>query len=352
VRYLENGDPDGSFGNGGKVTTQFADIDSANAIVLQPDGKIVVAGAFSEGRQQRSGFALARYTMDGDLDPGFGVGGKITTNIGNIGGANAVRLQPDGKIVAAGQGDTNAGGRDFALARYNNMEPPPPTTTPHAGRFEDVPPPSAFYPYIECMGAQGTISGYPCGGYGEACVGPANKPYFRTNNNVTRGQLSKIVANAAAFNEPVSGVMFEDVPDTNTFYEFVQRMATRGIIGGYPCGGEGEPCGADNKPYFRPNANATRGQISKIVSQAIGYTDPVSGQTFEDVPPTNNFYLYIERLASKGIMGGYPCGAVPSEPCSTQNRPYFRWGNNATRGQTSKIVANTFFPNCQTANKP
>jgi uncharacterized delta-60 repeat protein len=352
VRYLPDGNRDGSFGNGGKVTTQLADIDAANAIVLQPDGKIIAAGMFSEGRQQRSRFALARYSVDGDLDPGFGVGGKVTTNFGNIGAAYAVGLQPGGKVVAAGQGDTYAGGRDFALARYANTLPPPPTTTPHAGRFEDVPPPSAFYPYIECMGAQGTISGYPCGGPGETCVGPTNKPYFRPNNNITRGQLSKIVANSAAFNEPVSSVMFEDVLPANTFYEFVQRMATRGIIGGYPCGGANEPCGEDDKPYFRPNANATRGQISKIVSQARGYNDPSTRQTFEDVPSTNSFYLYIERLASRGIMGGYPCGTLPDEPCSTQNRPYFRWGTNATRGQTSKIVSNTFFPNCQTANKP
>jgi glucose/arabinose dehydrogenase len=200
--------------------------------------------------------------------------------------------------------------------------------------FSDVPASNTFYPYIQCLACRGVMGGY-------------SDNTFRPNNNITRGQLSKIVANSAGFNEPVSSVMFEDVLPTNTFYEFVQRMATRGIIGGYPCGGANEPCGADDKPYFRPNANATRGQISKIVSQAKGYNDPASGQTFEDVPSTNSFYLYIERLASRGIMGGYPCGTLPHEPCSTQDRPYFRWGNNATRGQTSKIVANTFFPGCE-----
>jgi hypothetical protein len=46
-------------------------------------------------------------------------------------------------------------------------------------------------------------------------------------------------------------------------------------------------------------------------------------------------------------MGGYPCGS-PGETCDEQNRPYFRWNAQVTRGQTSKIVANTFFPNCQT----
>jgi hypothetical protein len=203
--------------------------------------------------------------------------------------------------------------------------------------FSDVPPDSTFYPYVRCLTNNGILGGY------SDCT-------FRPNANVTRGQLSKIVANSAGFNEPVSGQTFEDVPSANTFYEHIERMAARGIIGGYPCGGTGEPCGMGNKPYFRPNANATRGQISKIVSQAKGYTDPVSGQTFEDVSPTNSFYVSIERLASRGIMGGYQCGTVPSEPCGTGNKPYFRLSNNATRGQVSKIVANTFFPGCQVSN--
>lgn len=52
-----------------------------------------------------------------------------------------------------------------------------------------------------------------------------------------------------------------------------------------------------------------------------------------------------------GFMGGYPCGS-PGEPCGPTNMPYFRWANNATRGQVSKMVANTFFPACQTTPRP
>jgi hypothetical protein len=102
-----------------------------------------------------------------------------------------------------------------------------------------------------------------------------------------------------------------------------------------------------NLPYFRPNNNATRGQISKIVSNAAGFTEPHTGQIFQDVPVGSIFYDFIERLASRGVMGGYPCGSP--EPCVPPgNLPYFRPNNNATRGQTSKIVANTFYPDCQT----
>src|SRR6185295_18719667 len=62
---------DASFGNGGKVTTHFMNLEMASAVALQPDGKSVVAGL-----TVRSGadfdFALARYNTDGSLDPGFG----------------------------------------------------------------------------------------------------------------------------------------------------------------------------------------------------------------------------------------------------------------------------------------
>jgi hypothetical protein len=71
------------------------------------------------------------------------------------------------------------------------------------------------------------------------------------------------------------------------------------------------------------------------------------------VPPSSTFWVYVERLMLNrpGVMNGYACGQVPTEPCDGQNRPYFRPGNPLTRGQTSKIVANTFFPGCNPAGR-
>jgi S-layer homology domain len=59
------------------------------------------------------------------------------------------------------------------------------------------------------------------------------------------------------------------VPPGSTFFDYIWRLSDRGIINGYPCGGNGEPCGPDNLPYFRPSASATRGQASKIVSNTF-----------------------------------------------------------------------------------
>jgi N-acetylneuraminic acid mutarotase len=208
-------------------------------------------------------------------------------------------------------------------------------------QFTDVPEGSTFYSFVRCLACRQLINGYTSG-----CE--SGNPCFRPNNLVTRGQLSKIVSNSAGFSDPQTEQSFEDVPVGSTFFDFVGRLASPGYIGGYPCGGPGEPCvPPGNLPYFRPNNNATRGQISKVVSNAAGFSEPHTGHSFEDVPPGSTFYDFVERLYSRGVMSGYPCGGV-GEPClPPTNRPYFRPNANATRGQTSKIVSNTFFPNCR-----
>jgi uncharacterized delta-60 repeat protein len=119
VRYNPDGSLDASFGADGKVRTRINSVDSAFAAALQPDGKIVVAGqsAVSFGV---SHFSVARYHTDGKLDTSFGAGGMVTTAFGNSVNqfANAIAIQSDGKIVALGT-VVNANRGDFALARYN-----------------------------------------------------------------------------------------------------------------------------------------------------------------------------------------------------------------------------------------
>jgi hypothetical protein len=199
------------------------------------------------------------------------------------------------------------------------------------------------------MGTRGIISGYPCGGPGEACVGPANKPYFRPNNNVTRGQTAKIVSNAARWNDPSYVPYFTDVPPENTFYDYIQRAFIHNVISGYPCGSSPfELCvPPNNNPYFRPNNPVTRGQTAKIVALAAGWSETPTAQTIEDVLPGSTFYSWVEQMAGRGIISGYPCGGA-GEPCQPPgNRPYFRPNNSVTRGQTAKIVTNSLLPNCQ-----
>jgi hypothetical protein len=169
---------------------------------------------------------------------------------------------------------------------------------------------------------------------------------FRPSNNITRGQLSKIVSNAANFHEDQPTQFFQDVPIGSTFQPYIGRLASRGYVSGYPCGDPGEACGSADLPYFRPDNTATRGQISRMVANAAGFVDPAGAQLFEDVTPGSTFHDSIQNLASRSIINGYPCGE-PGEPCGSGNLPYFRPNANATRGQTAKLVSSTFFPDCQ-----
>ena len=218
-------------------------------------------------------------------------------------------------------------------------------------QFADVLPDNVFYPFIRCLACRKIANGYPCGGPGEPCNANGDG-YFRPGNDVLRGQIAKMVAIAAGFGEDPGPQIFTDVPVSNPFFPYINRLTNRGLMSGYPCGGFGDPCDPQNRPYFHPFANATRGQVSKIVANAAGLNDPIPAgtQTYTDVLPSNPFYVYIERLTALGVMGGYLCGG-PGEPCDSQNRPYFRPFVNITRAQTAKIVANTFFPNCQTPSE-
>jgi len=114
VRYSTGGTLDGTFGTSGKVVTSFGSgNDIANAVALQADGNIVAAGSATYGAT--TVIAVARYlSPTGTLDPSFGAGGLVTTTIGASATANAVAIQADGKIVVAGEANAL-----FAVVRYN-----------------------------------------------------------------------------------------------------------------------------------------------------------------------------------------------------------------------------------------
>ncbi|MFD8043601.1 calcium-binding protein [Streptomyces chartreusis] len=119
ARYNPTGTLDSGFSGDGKVTTDFGSgtLDRGSDLALQSDGKIVVAG------MSQAEFAVARYNPDGNLDSGFGTGGKVTTDVANgfFDTAGALALQPDGKIVASGNT-----GDDRGLVRYQVAGTPPP----------------------------------------------------------------------------------------------------------------------------------------------------------------------------------------------------------------------------------
>ena len=108
VRFKWNGAPDPSFGDGGKVTTDFGtDSDYAASVGIDSGGRIVVGGGGER-------FELARYQPDGTLDPSFGNDGKVTTDFGDRSRLNSIAIDAHNRIVAAGAAPND----EFALARY------------------------------------------------------------------------------------------------------------------------------------------------------------------------------------------------------------------------------------------
>jgi uncharacterized delta-60 repeat protein len=121
ARYHPDGSPDASFGNNGRMVTDFEGFnDDAFAILIQPDGKLVAVGSALDQTEYYD-FAAARYHPNGALDASFGTGGKVRTDFGNadFDRAHAAVLQPDGRIVAAGFTIFDGGlSQPFALVRY------------------------------------------------------------------------------------------------------------------------------------------------------------------------------------------------------------------------------------------
>jgi uncharacterized delta-60 repeat protein len=114
ARFLSNGTLDSSFGVSGIVTTTVpgATQATANAVVLQTNNKIVISGfALLSGVNN---FLVARYNADGTIDNSFGTNGITTMTIGSNAQAQSVGLQSDGKIIVIGFSDLQT-----AIARYD-----------------------------------------------------------------------------------------------------------------------------------------------------------------------------------------------------------------------------------------
>ncbi len=132
ARLLPSGKPDPSFGSGGSTTAAgVGSVDSGAVIAVQPDGRIIYAGATSS-QDGGTEWEVARFTANGALDPTFGTGGIVNTEILNpspttitFESPGAVLVQPDGKILVLGDVENFGGYRgqgsffEQAVLRYD-----------------------------------------------------------------------------------------------------------------------------------------------------------------------------------------------------------------------------------------
>ncbi len=124
LRFNANGTIDNTFGNGGMFYTAVSNNNLCYAMSLQPDGKIILAGQVSNNTTYKFHIGLLRLSSSGTFDTGFGIGGKVITSFGNFDDmAQTMQLQADGKIIVGGAYNLNYSPNqntgDFALLRYN-----------------------------------------------------------------------------------------------------------------------------------------------------------------------------------------------------------------------------------------
>ena len=122
ARYNQDGTLDESFDADGKLIINFnIGQNRANSVIIQPNGKILVGGYGFDANANVRSFMLIRLNADGGYDTSFDADGLVLTSFGTVRAeANALTIQPDGKIIAAGLNFADGSISDIAVARYNS----------------------------------------------------------------------------------------------------------------------------------------------------------------------------------------------------------------------------------------
>jgi S-layer family protein len=175
-------------------------------------------------------------------------------------------------------------------------------------KFTDVPTDNPFFLAIGKVSAHGITVG--CGGSN-----------FCPNAGVTRETMAAFLSRALGVFDPPTPAMqrYNDVPPENIFYNFIEEISVRGITVG---------CGSGN---YCPVQLVTREQMAAFIIRALGEFNPPTPATqrFADVPPSNPFYNFIDRLAALGITVG--CGGGNYCPSAS-----------VTRGQMASFLNTAF----------
>jgi len=179
------------------------------------------------------------------------------------------------------------------------------------GRFNDAPDNYLYFTEIGLMSAHGITNGCSPG-------------LFCVEAPTSRSQMAAfVIRSIGEFDPPVPvGQTFVDVPPTNPFFPFVERLAALGITSGCSPG------------HYCPDQDIPRDQMAVFVIRAIGEFNPPfpASQRFADVPPSNQFYSFVDRLAALGITNG----------CQQSPALLYCPDDPITRGETAKFLTRAF----------
>ena len=328
ARYTANGQPDPSFGTAGVVTTTFGtDRDESIAdLALQSDGKLIAIGTVSAlstcGTCSNATTGLARYLPNGTLDTTFGSGGRVQTDLGNpYASVGGGVLQSDGKIAVAGSSTANDLYQGTVL-RYTT-----------AGALDTT---------FGSGGIVRTAVGALTSGFAD--IAAAANGALVVGGGAVRSDFSRVFVLAryqtgalpsTATPTPPVGTATPtrtSVPPTATVTATPCLVSFSDVQSGdyFATPVQYLACRGIVSGYadgtFRPYMDTTRAQLAKIVVGAEGWplvTPPTAH--FRDVPVGSTFYALVETAWAHGILSGYSDGTFrPSDPL--------------TRGQLSKII--------------
>jgi uncharacterized delta-60 repeat protein len=285
VRYNADGSLDKTFSSDGFVTTKISLIgpDHCQALGIQPDGKIVAAGSSQDcllgSTFCKPDFAVVRYNADGTLDNFFSLDGKLTTDFAsNADVINSVALQQDGKIVVAGY--TYTGSHfDMAVARYNANGDPDNTFSGDGKLTTDF---SSFDDFAQCVKIQAdgkiVVGGYS----GKTSVKDNDFALVRYNTN---GTLDNLFSSDGKQTTTISG--------TSTDFCLSLAIEPGGniIAGGY---------------YINAQQQADFALVRYLSNGAGDNTFGTSSKVITDFASTNDFGTSI-AIGSDGklVMAGH-----------------------------------------------
>ena len=149
-----------------------------------------------------------------------------------------------------------------------------------------------FFGYIRYLTCRGIVSGYADG-------------YFRPNNPITRAEFSKMVTLAFSIPRTTPAVRsFSDVPTNYWAYGYIESLTAAGVINGQ----NAAQCAAAGvaAPCFRPNNPISRAELVKMVVVASGTAAQTSTTAYPDVPPSYWAYSYIQTATARQWVGGFP----------------------------------------------
>ncbi len=188
---------------------------------------------------------------------------------------------------------------------------PQPTVCPNP--FVDIYT-NVFFHAINSLYCQGVVSG-------------TDASHYAPSGTASRSQFAKLVALAFGLplTTPSSGQDFTDVPPSYWAYLYIESGYAASILNGF----DAPSCAqfGQSYPCYLPGLPINRGQLTKLVVNAGGYTlsTPTTGPTFTDVPPSSPFYTYIETAHVQRVINGYPDGT-------------FRPNNSIRRDEMGGIV--------------